>query len=143
MKYSTLKVRSKALYVPVNIAEDIRNNKSYVILPLLSKNILNSGDYLYLKEKIGDAFTTKETAKTFVEIVTNKVVNIQELTDEDLSRLNLNSETIQKYYTAILDDMISNTIKSSVSANKLINNYGYECNPTIQLVELNIITPSD
>ena len=143
MKYSTLKVRSKALYVPVNIAEDIRNNKSYVILPLLSKNILNSGDYLYLKEKIGDNFTTKDTAKTFVEILANKVVNIQELTNEDLDKLNLTSETIKEYYSSILDDMINNTIKSRVSANKLINSYGYDCNPTIQMIELNVVTPSN
>jgi hypothetical protein len=104
---------------------------------------LNSGDYLYLKEKIGDNFTTKDTAKTFVEVMANKVVNIQELTNEDLDKLNLTSETIKEYYSSILDDMINNTIKSRVSANKLINSYGYDCNPTIQMIELNIVTPSN
>ena len=141
MKKSTLRVRSKALSVPKFMAEEIRDGRTTIILPLLSKNIISVGDYFYLKELNNNVLTTKETALTFIEITSCKVVNIQELTNDDIQKLNV--PDIKEYYAKILDDMVENTLKNKVSVNKLLHNYSYDNNPNIQLLEINIVVSDD
>lgn len=141
MKKSTLRVRSKALSVPKFMAEEIRDSRTTIILPLLSKNIISVGDYFYLKELNNNVLTTKETALTFIEITSCKVVNIQELTNDDIQKLNV--PDIKEYYAKILNDMVENTLKNKVSVNKLLHNYSYDNNPNIQLLEINIVVSDD
>lgn len=145
MKLSTLRVRSKALAISNNMAEDIRNGKNYIIKPLLSKFPLNNGDYLYLKELQTDGtFTTKNTAKTFIQIKSNKIVNVRELTKEDIRKLEIdNNEDFKTYYTKIIEDMIGNTVKNDVSIRKLIKEFSYEANPTIELLEVEIVNATN
>ena len=127
------------------MAEDIRNGKNYIIKPLLSKFPLNNGDYLYLKELQTDGtFTTKNTAKTFIQIKSNKIVNVQELTEEDIGKLEIdNNENFKTYYTKIIEDMIGNTVKNDVSIRKLIKEFSYEANPTIELLEVEIVNATN
>ena len=141
MKLSTLRVRSKALGISTNLANSVREGKRFIIKPLLSKFPLNNGDYLYLKEPIFNTFTTKNTALTFIQIKSNKIVNVQELTEEDIRKLDIdNIEEFKEYYTNIIEDMIGNTVKNDVSIQKLIKEFSYEANPTIELLEVDIVT---
>lgn len=138
MKQSTLKVRSRAFKVTPAVAERIRAGKC-VIMPLLSKEVLAKGDYLYLKEPLEDyTYTTKNTAKTFIRVISNKIFNVQEITDEDIQRIDCDIDFID-YYNTIIEDM-SRDISSSVSSKKLINEYSYSANPNVQLTEFELLS---
>ena len=143
LKKSTLKVRSKAITVSKVLANDIREGRTLIIKPLLSKTVINSDDLFYLKEPLAEnnTFTTKDTALTFIKVLSNKVVNIQSLTDTDIEHLNIEHNDIKTYYNNQLLDMVGVCVKNKDSINKLIKTYSYDSNPTIELIELEIITP--
>lgn len=147
MKLSTIKVKSSALKLTSKLAEDVRNNKA-IVVPLLSKEINTVGDYLFLKEPLPDGtFTTKNTAKTFVRVISAKTFNVTNITNADITKfIDSNEENIMDkfidFYNGIINDMVDNVHK--VSAKKrLINDFSFEANPTIQVLEFEIINETN
>lgn len=139
---TTLKVRSKALNVSNELAEEIRKGRTTIVLPLLSKNLIRSGSYYYLKENVDGQITTKDTAITFVEIKSSKVLAVQNLTTNDIEKLNLKVD-FKTYYSDIIQNIVNETAKTMNSFNRMMNIYKYEANPNIEYIELEVVTPDE
>ena len=144
MRQSTLKVRARGLSVTTEIANSIRNGQRFIILPLLSKNLIKAGDYYYLKERTDNGlYTTKETALTYIRINSSKVLSINNLQESDIELLNIPDNNIEMYYTNLIGVIANETAKTVNSMNRMIRGYAYENNPNIEFIEVEIAETID
>jgi hypothetical protein len=144
MRTSTLKVRAKSLSVTNEVANDIRNGKRYIIQPLLSRNLIKAGDYYYLRERLNDGtYTTKDTALTFIRIMSSKVVSINNLLDSDIDALEVPNNDLETYYNNLINVIANDRAKTVNSMNRMLRGYNYNNNPTIEFIEVDIVEPND
>lgn len=144
MKNSTLIGRSKSLKVSVNVANSVRNGQTFLIKPLIAKQELKLNQYYYFKEYDENlkSYTTKETAHTYIRVISNKIVSVQNITEDDYRCLGVdNAKDFVNYYNSLINDM-AEELSSKTAKNKLIHNYSYICNPCVELVEFEIIDPT-